>query len=154
MRQLRLEEKRIQKKMNAQAGHITLFLLVSDELIRAHLWNLLKKSEYPSRLVFGLDELLEGLKGQTNAIVFLDADVVSIYGPAIYSKIRAVVHRPKIILLCDRKHRDLIKEAMELGVYGCILEPYAEWEVLTIVKHVQSDIQPRKRKPARKKKKM
>jgi hypothetical protein len=30
----------------------------------------------------------------------------------------------------------LIKEAMELGVYACILSPFEEWEVLTMIRNV------------------
>ena len=40
------------------------------------------------------------------------------------------------ILLCDQDHRVLIKEAVELGVYACILAPYEEWEVLTMIRNI------------------
>ncbi len=40
------------------------------------------------------------------------------------------------IMLCDQDHRDLIKEAVEHEVYACILAPYEEWEVLTMIRNI------------------
>ena len=40
------------------------------------------------------------------------------------------------ILLCGQDHRDFIKEAVEHGVYACILAPYEEWEVLTMTRNI------------------
>lgn len=138
--------------MDVQSEHITIFLLVSDQQIRGHLQELLKKNEYKPVVVTGLDRLLKRLKATPEAIVFLDGESVSIYGPGIYAKIKARAQRERIVLLCNEPHRGFVKEAMELGAYGCILEPFAEWEVLTIVKHILSDIQPGRRKSARRSK--
>ena len=44
------------------------------------------------------------------------------------------------MLLCDKghqEHRDLIKEAMDLGIYACLLAPVADWEVLAMVRRGQ-----------------
>jgi hypothetical protein len=46
----------------------------------------------------------------------------------------------RIVLLCDKshhEHRDIVKEAMDLGIYACLLAPFAEWEVLAMVRHSQ-----------------
>ena len=46
----------------------------------------------------------------------------------------------RIVLLCDKRHhehRDIVKEAMDLGIYACLLAPFAEWEVLAMVRHSQ-----------------
>jgi DNA-binding NtrC family response regulator len=139
--------------MASQSGYIVFHLLVSNEKLREYLFDLLRKNRYRPQVRTRLDELLSALKGAHDAIVFLDTEAVAIYGVGIYSKIKAAVPGSRIILLCDQSHRDLIKEAMEQGSYGCILEPYAEWEVLTIVRHILSDIQPRKQKPGKSKKK-
>jgi len=40
------------------------------------------------------------------------------------------------ILLCDQDHRDFIKDTVEHGVYACILTPYDEWEVLTMIRNI------------------
>jgi len=132
--------------MASQSGHIVFHLLVSNEKIRDYLFDLLQRNRHQPQKWNGLDELLLALKGRYDAVVLLDSDAVAIYGVGIYSKIKAVVPGNRIILLCDQAHRDLIKEAMQQGSYGCILEPYAEWEVLTIVRHILSDMQPRKRR--------
>lgn len=135
--------------MASQTGHIVFHLLVSNEKIRKYLFELLQRNRYRPKTRAGLVELLNALKRGDDAIVFLDNEAVTIYGASIYSKINADVPDKRIILLCDQEHRDLIKEAMQHGSYGCILEPYAEWEVLTIVRHILSDIRPKRRRSGR-----
>ena len=34
------------------------------------------------------------------------------------------------------KHINSFKQAVELGVYACILAPYEEWEVLTMIRNI------------------
>jgi DNA-binding NtrC family response regulator len=139
--------------MGSRGGHIVFHLLVSNERIRDHLYELLRRNQYQPRVSAGLDELLGALKGRHDAIVLLDSEAVAIYGLGIYAKVKAALSGNRIILLCDQAHRDLIQEAMQQGSYGCILEPYAEWEVLTMVRHILSDIRPvRGRSEVRKKK--
>lgn len=132
--------------------HILVYLLVSDEENRDHLCNLLKRNDYTPVIMAVPDKLLETLKGKSEAIVFLDNGIVSICGAGIYSKIKMVCQGCRIIVLCGQSHRDLIPEAMKLGAYGCILEPYPEWEVLTMVGHIHADIQPGRRETPKKKK--
>ena len=139
--------------MASQSGHIVFHLLVSNEKIRNYMVELLQRNRYRPKVRAGLVELLNALKGGGDAIVFLDSEAVAIYGVSIYAKIKADVPDKRIILLCDQAHRDLIKEAMQHGSYGSILEPYAEWEVLTIVRHILSDIRPKRRRSGRSKKK-
>jgi DNA-binding NtrC family response regulator len=139
--------------MMVQSGHVIFHLLIANEKIRGHLFELLQRNRYQPRVRAGLDELLIAIKGTRNVIVFLDSEAVAIHGVGIYSKIKAAAAGSRIILLCDQPHRDLIQEAMEHGSYGCILEPYAEWELLTIVRHILSDIQPRGRGAGKSRKK-
>jgi len=139
--------------MASPSGYIVFYLLVSNEKIRDYLFDLLHSNAYQPKVVTSLAELLGALKGRGDAIVILDTQSVAIYGVSIYAKIKAAVPGKRVILLCDQAHRDLIKEAMQHGSYGCILEPYAEWEVLTIVRHILADMQPKKRKSGKRKKK-
>lgn len=139
--------------MNVPAEQITILLLIPNHEIHCHLRDLLERNEYKTVSVSGLDELLDRLKVMTDVIVLLDGEAISIYGPSLYSKVTAVSQGCKMIMLCRQAHRNYIKEAMAFGVYGCVLEPFAEWEVLTMLRHILSDIQPKKRKPSRKKKK-
>jgi len=56
--------------------------------------------------------------------------------------------RCRIVLLCDKRHhehRDIVKEAMDLGIYACLLAPFAEWEVLAMVRHSQAAKPPGRR---------
>ena len=38
---------------------------------------------------------------------------------------------------------ELIKEAMKLSVYACILAPFKEWEVLTMIRNIFAKKKPR-----------
>lgn len=66
----------------------------------------------------------------------MDYEVVKSYGARIYSRINVACPGCNAILLCDQNHRDFIKEAVEHGVYACILTPYEEWEVLTMIRNI------------------
>jgi AmiR/NasT family two-component response regulator len=70
------------------------------------------------------------------AIVMVDYEVVTSYGARIYSRINVACSGCKCIMFCDQDHRDLIKEAVEHEVYACILAPYEEWEVLTMIRNI------------------
>jgi DNA-binding NarL/FixJ family response regulator len=71
-----------------------------------------------------------------SAIVIMDFEVVNTCGVRIYSRINVACPGCNAILLCDQDHRDLIKEAVEHGVYACILAPYEEWEVMTMIRNI------------------
>ena len=80
----------------------------------------------------------------------IDYEVVKSYGARIYSRINVACLGCNVILLCDQDHRDLIKEAVEHGVYACILAPYEEWEVLTMIRNIVAKKKLRGRKKVNK----
>ncbi len=118
-----------------------LALLALDEDIRRDIVAMLDRHEYSPAVVSSIEGIVESPRGRGSGIVFLDLEAVRIYGIGIYSKIKSAYQGWKIVLLCDRSHRDQIKEAMDLGAYCCVLEPYAEWEIMTIVRQLQSSLQ-------------
>ena len=113
-----------------------MFLLVANDDIRHYILELCEKNNYRPLIAIDLEELVKQTKKISSAIVFIDYGVVSTYGARIYSRINVACPECSVILLCDQAHRDLIKEAMELGVYACILSPFEEWEVLTMIRNV------------------
>ena len=76
----------------------------------------------------------------------MDYEAVNSYGTRIYSRINVSCPGCTAILLCDQDHRDFIKEAVEHGVYACILPPYEEWEVLTMIRNIIAKKKLRERK--------
>jgi len=117
-----------------------LILLVADRQSRDFLVNLLEGNEYSPRVVGNPAEALQSLKGQGQATVFVDCQTVSAYGAGLYAKMKVACPRCRVVLLCDkshREHRDIVKEAMDLGIYACLLAPFADWEVLAMVRHGQ-----------------
>jgi hypothetical protein len=56
----------------------------------------------------------------------------------IYAKIKVASRYCRAILICDKSHkahREIIREAMEIGIYACLLAPYEDWEVLAMVRY-------------------
>jgi DNA-binding NtrC family response regulator len=110
--------------------------LVANDEVRNHIMELCDKNNYRSLINADLEELTERTKRMRSAIVLIDYEVVKTYGARIYSRINVACPKCSVILLCDQANRELIKEAMELGAYASILEPYEEWEVLTMIRNI------------------
>lgn len=97
---------------------------------------ILERNNFQPVIIANPSELLLELKERQNPIIFIDWEAETQYGPSIIMNIKAACKEGGIIFLYDREHRNLIREVMQLGVYGCILDPYNEWEILTMVKHL------------------
>jgi DNA-binding NtrC family response regulator len=127
-----------------------LLLWVTDSQSRDFLVHLLEAHEFAPRVVGNPIEVLQTLKGHKQATVFVDCQNVSTYGPGLYAKVKVACPRCRVILICDKshqQHRDIIKEAMDLGIYACLLAPFADWEVLAMVRHGQAAGAPGRRPP-------
>jgi DNA-binding response OmpR family regulator len=132
---------------------IGLFILVGNDETRDFLVTLLREHNYSPTVAADPGEMVQALKECQHATVFLDCEEVELYGPGIYSKIKVACQSSRIVLLCDKSHknhRDIIKEAMEIGIYACLLAPLEGWEVLTMVRHGQSKKPIKKRLPKKK----
>jgi DNA-binding NtrC family response regulator len=125
-------------------------LLILKEDTRHLLLELFQKNNYPCSIVTDCDGLLEGLKGRTDCVIFIDSGASIIYGTSLYSKIRRTCSGSRIILLCEQSHRELIRSAMEQGVYACVLEPYPEWEIITMLRPILAEAQSKRRKAGKK----
>lgn len=129
---------------------IALVLLVGNDNTREYLINLFQEHNYAPVVASDPGDLVQALKGYQYATVFLDCESVPFYGRGIYSKIKVGCPYCRVVLLCDKSHkghRDIIKEAMEIGIYACLLAPFEGWEVLTMVRHSQAKKPPKKRPP-------
>ncbi|MGQ9920637.1 MAG: hypothetical protein ACUVRZ_04835 [Desulfobacca sp.] len=113
-------------------------LLVLNEGIRQHVLSILERNNFTPVVINSLGELATELKEHPSPVIFIDWEAETQYGPAIIMNIKAALKDGGIIFLYDREHRNLIQEVMQLGVYGCVLAPYDEWEILTMVKHLLS----------------
>jgi len=116
-------------------------VLALNEKVRHHVLNLLTKHQYPTVSTENLDDLVDTIKGQKNSLIFMDSEAVLTYGTWIVPRVRTACRECKIILLCSQMHRNLVQRVMELGTYGCIIEPYPEWELLTMVRPIIADLQ-------------
>lgn len=127
--------------MSTPFSSTPLLLLVADSRFRESLTHTLEAHDYVPVIVGNPSEALQTLKEQDQATIFVDCQTVSAYGPGLYAKIKVACPRGRVVLLCDKghhEHRDIVKEAMELGVYACLLAPFAEWEILAMVRHSQA----------------
>ena len=111
-------------------------ILVLNETIRQHLLDILKRNQFKPVIIANPGELAAELKERTSRVIFIDYEAETQYGPAIIMNIKAASKEGGIIFLYDKDHRNLIQEVMQLGVYGCVVAPYDEWEILTMVKHL------------------
>jgi DNA-binding NarL/FixJ family response regulator len=111
-------------------------LLVLNDVIRQHLLDILERNYFKPVVISNPAELAGELKACTSPVIFIDWEAETQYGPAIIMNIKAACQEGGIIFLYDKDHRNLIREVMQLGVYGCVLAPYDEWEILTMVKHL------------------
>lgn len=124
------------KTLNGYTQKIPIFVLIANEKIRSYVIGLCKKNNLRPLIGADLEELVKRIKKIYSAIVILDYEVVNTYGARIYSRINVACTGCNAILLCDQDHRGLIKQAVDLGVYACILAPYEEWEVLTMIRNI------------------
>lgn len=123
-------------KMIAPTKAKPISLLVLNDTIRQHLLGILERNHFDPVVLSNLGELAEELQELTSPVIFIDYEAETQYGPAIIMNIKAASKEGGIIFLYDKEHRNLIREVMQLGVYGCVLAPYDEWEILTMVKHL------------------
>lgn len=124
--------------MNLPKKRAAPLLLIGNDKTRAYLMELLQENNYLPTVLATPQDLQQALKKETHATVFLDCEVATKYGGGIYAKIKVTCQNCRIVLLCDKRHknhRGIIREAMEIGIYSCLLAPYEDWEVLTMVKH-------------------
>lgn len=118
-----------------------ILLLVGNSQTRDYLSRLLAENNYFPLLMTDPEELLYSLKDKQFATILIDCRAVTSYGTRILSKIKVSCRLCRIIIfcdkqhLCDKLHRELIKEILNIGVYACILAPYKEWEVLSMFSH-------------------
>ncbi|ROQ93420.1 response regulator [Desulfosoma caldarium] len=115
------------------------YLWVSRGEVRAHVLETLAHAGAPTESVESFSALMERLAEVDHAIVILDSEAIHRHGPTIYGRLRAACKTCRVILLCAQDSRGLIREAMEAGVYGCVVEPYAPWEIQTMVRHILAD---------------
>lgn len=129
------------RKPTAKYKPTPILLLVGNGRTRDYLSSLLSENNYSPLLMTDPEELLRSLKGKEFAIILIDCRAVSSFGTRILSKIKVSCRHCRIIIfcdkehLCDQRHRELIKESLAIGVYACILAPYKEWEVLSMVSY-------------------
>jgi len=126
-------------KLIPQNKSTPILLLISEPQMRNDLCSLLVENNYYPLLLSNQEELLRVLKENQFAIVLIDCGAVYVYGARIISKIKVVCQHGRIIIfcnkahLCDSQHRDLLKDILTIGVYACILAPFNDWEVLSMI---------------------
>lgn len=129
---------------------VHIILLIADHQMREFLHQFLASHNFTPQIVGHPGELLQALKGKEAVTIFVDCQTVSSYGPGLYARIKVAHPASRVVFLCDKahgEHRDLVKEAMELGAYACLLAPLAEWEILALVRRGQAPKPTGRRQP-------
>jgi DNA-binding NtrC family response regulator len=113
-------------------------MLVMDEPLRKNLMDLLQENGFAPGTAANPQEVIQLLRKKKCATVFADCRALKIYSPGICAKFKVACPYCRVILLCDKSqetHRQIIKDAMEIGIYACLLPPYEDWEILTMVSY-------------------
>jgi DNA-binding NtrC family response regulator len=113
-------------------------ILVFCEPLRHNLLELLQENGFTPRVAANPQEVMQLLRKKKCATVFIDCEALSLYGPGICSKIKLACQYCRVVVFCDKTlaaHRQIIEDAMEIGIYACLLPPYEDWEVLTMVSY-------------------
>jgi DNA-binding response OmpR family regulator len=116
----------------------TIVLLVVQEPLRQGLFTLLRENGYLPQMAANPGEVMNLLRKKQCATVFVDCEAIGIYGSGICAKFKVSCQYCRVVLLCDKSleaHRQIIKATMEIGIYACLLPPYEDWEVLTMVSY-------------------
>lgn len=137
---MRIEYSPIKKKVGINqdmatmdsCDHIepSLKILTKSENLASHFKRILEANGYGLDWYRNYPSFLENTGRTPVKAVFLDAEVVKESGSKIYEEIRKISSKLAIVLLHKESDRDLVKEAMGKGVYGCIRAPYEDWEIL------------------------
>lgn len=113
-------------------------ILVVHEPLRHSLSNLLQENGYVAGVAANPQEVMRLLRKKQCATVFVDCEAIGIYGAGICAKFKVACQYCRVVLFCDKRletHRQIIKEVMEIGIYACLLPPFEDWEVLTMVSY-------------------
>ncbi len=143
----------IKKTLNSPKEHTVILLLLVDVEIRNYMLSLCRKHKFKHLVVADPEDLVDTIKRLNSIIAFVDYEAVKAFGAKVYSRVNVACPGCNIILLSDQGHKHLVKEAMELGAYACILAPYEEWEVLTMIKNILTKRKLRKQTPIKNRKK-
>jgi DNA-binding NarL/FixJ family response regulator len=111
-------------------------ILVAHEPARKGLQELLQENGYPASVMANPQQVIRLLRQKKCATVFVDCEALKIHSTGICSKFKVACPYCRVVLLCDKSlagNRQIIREAMEIGIYACLLPPYKDWEVLTMV---------------------
>jgi response regulator RpfG family c-di-GMP phosphodiesterase len=128
-----------------------LVLFVQDAEALSALRDFLDEHQLPTIAADALADLMQILKAGPETTVFVDCQALQTFGLGLLAKIRVAAPPARLVLLCSRSHphRDLIREALALGAYACVLAPYQDYEVLTLVR-LNQNRKPVKRAASRK----
>ncbi len=113
-------------------------LLVANEPLRHRLSDLLQENGYVPKIAVNPQEVIQILRKKKCATVFVDCEGITFHGAGICAKFKVACPYCRVVLLCDKRlegHRRIIKEVMEIGIYACLLPPFEDWEVLTMVSY-------------------
>jgi DNA-binding NarL/FixJ family response regulator len=119
-------------------GQPAVVIMVLHEPLRHSLVDLLQENGFVPSVAANPQEVTQLLRKRKCATVFVDGEALKIYSPVTCAKFKVACQYCRVILLCDKSqqsHRQIIREAMEIGVYACLLPPYEDWEVLSMVSY-------------------
>jgi DNA-binding NtrC family response regulator len=112
-------------------------LVIDPEIYsRGFLHELLEKEGYSISTVEDISHLATLLEENAYDVVFVNFQACGKECRSLYRDIETTNPDTRIILVVTEGNREIVREAMDSGVYGCVRYPFNKDEVLTITKHV------------------
>ena len=80
-------------------------------------------------------EVQDFLNGSSPRIIILNVDTPGVQDRNLIHQIQKE-GRSRILLVVSERGEPFLKDAMDLGVYGCIYKPFNVQEVCTLIRHL------------------
>ncbi|MDY7032174.1 MAG: hypothetical protein SVY10_09760 [Thermodesulfobacteriota bacterium] len=88
------------------------------------------------------DEVAQLINKDKGSLILIDSKVHERHGPKIYIDIHSWSPKSKVILINTLPgKKDMVKEAMNAGAYGCLTWPLIKWEAVTLIEYLLKDME-------------
>ncbi len=124
----------------ADSSRVPIFVFIPTRSVRKHFLGVLNEIGHNAVVIESAPSLLDQIAQVQRSVVFIEGVISRKEGRSLYNAILRRCPGAKIVLVCSRGDRGLIKDVIEQGGYGSVVEPYDAWEIGTMVKHLITDL--------------
>ena len=108
-----------------------------DKAVSSFLERFLKEEGYVQvDIALSQEEALEKISKDRYQLVLLDINLSGIHGIGTLKRIKEIDNKITVIVIADSSHKELARQAVEMGAYDCIFKPFdlAHLKLLVLTK--------------------